>query len=190
VADVLEAVNQRRKLLGLTEITELTAEMKLDAGLSSTAKTSTFNKQSTLRDLKALSDAAEKFYEVGKPAAAAIVVDVERLEADPGLLAALQRRSFIEKGLELVDGPECPLCDTPWDNEQHLRDHLRSKLEKSEEARKLQEGLLEAGAALGREIIRVDGLLAPIQKLSEGEAETEFAQLLTGWPEVTERAFL
>jgi len=52
----------------------------------------------------------------------------------------LQRRTFIEKGLDLVDGPECPLCDTPWEDEQYLREHLKVKLAKSEEARKLQQG--------------------------------------------------
>ena len=78
-----------------------------------------------------------------------------QLEADPALLAALQRRSFIEKGLDLVDGPECPLCDHPWEDEQHLRDHLKAKLAKSEEARKLQEALLNNGAAIAQEAIRV-----------------------------------
>lgn len=179
--NLLAAVNQRRKLLGLTEIAELAADTKLDVGLTASGTAAAFNKQSALRDLKALSDTAEGFSDIGKAPAAAIVADLERLEGDPGLLDALQRRSFVEKGLELVDGPECPLCDTPWDDEQHLRDHLATKLEKSEEARKLQEGLLENGAALGREIIRVEALLAPVQKLSESEAETEFAQIIIGW---------
>lgn len=180
-ADVLEAVNQRRKLLGLTEIAELTADTNLAVGLSASATATAFNKQSALRDLKALSDAAEGFSDIGKATAMAIVTDLEKLERDPGLLDALQRRAFIEKGLELVDGPDCPLCDTPWADEQHLSDHLRAKLEKSEEARKLQDGLLENGAVLMREIIRVDGLVTPIQKMSESEAETAFAQLLDGW---------
>jgi hypothetical protein len=63
----------------------------------------------------------------------------------------LQRRSFIEKGIELVDGPECPLCDTPWEDEQHLRDHLKAKLAKSEEARKIQQALLNNGTAIAQE---------------------------------------
>ena len=99
----------------------------------------------------------------------------------PALLAALQRRSFIEKGLDLVDGPECPLCDTPWEDEQHLRDHLQAKLAKSEEARKLQQSLLNNGTAIAEEVIRVVGLLTPIQKLAEGQGEGGFAQLLTVW---------
>jgi hypothetical protein len=50
-----------------------------------------------------------------------------------------------EKGLDLVDGPQCPLCDTPWEDEQRLREHLKAKLTKSEEARKLQGSLRNTG---------------------------------------------
>ena len=168
-------------MLGLPEIAELTADTKLDAGLSAADKTPEFNKQSALRDLKALSEAAKGFPDLAKTEAAAIVADLARLEADPALLAALQRRSFIEKGLDLVDGPECPLCDTPWDDEQHLRDHLKAKLAKSEEARKLQQSLLNNGTAIAKEAIRVAGLLVPVQKLADSQGEGAFAQVLTAW---------
>jgi hypothetical protein len=134
----LEAVNKRRKVLGLPEITELTADTKLKAGLSTAAKMSDFNKQSALRDIKALSDATKGFPDLAKTEAAAILSAFAKLEADPALLGALQRRPFIEKGIDLVDGPECPLCDYRWEDEQHLRDHLKGKLAKSEEAKKLQ----------------------------------------------------
>jgi recombinational DNA repair ATPase RecF len=179
--DLLEAVNKRRKVLGLPEIAELTADTKLDAGLSAAAKTPEFNKLSALRDLKALSDAAKGCPDLAKAEAAAIVADLAKLEADPALLAALQRRSFIEKGLELVDGPECPLCDHPWENEQHLRDHLKAKLAKSEEARKLQQALLNNGTAMAQEAIRVVGLLTLVQKVAEGQGEGGFVQILIGW---------
>src|ERR1700732_661901 len=179
--DLLETVNKRRKVLNLQEIEGLTADTRLDAGLSDTAKTPEFNKESALRDLKALSDATKEFSDLAKTEAAGIVADLAKLEADPALLAAFQRRSFIETGLDLVDGPECPLCDTPWEDEQHLRDHLQAKLEKSESARKVQESLLNNGTAITEEAIRVIGLLTPIQKLAEGHGEGGFAQLLTVW---------
>jgi DNA repair exonuclease SbcCD ATPase subunit len=152
--DLLETVNKRRKVLNLPEIAGLTADTKLDAGLSDTAKTPEFNKESALRDLKALSGAAKEFPELAKTEAAGIVADLAKLEADPALLAAFQRRSFIEKGLDLVDGPECPLCDSQWEDEQHLRDHLQAKLEKSESARKVQDSMLNNGTALAAEAIR------------------------------------
>ncbi|HUZ91701.1 MAG TPA: AAA family ATPase [Methylocella sp.] len=180
-ADLLDAVNARRKILGLPELPELTADSRLDAGLSAADKATEFNKQSALRDLTALSDAAKGFPDLAKTQAAAILADLAKLEADPALLAALQRRAFIEKGLELVDGPACPLCDTPWPDEQHLRDHLKAKLAKSEEARKIQQALIDNGSAISQEIIRVTGLLAPVQKLADTQGDAPFAALLTSW---------
>jgi hypothetical protein len=180
-ADVLDAVNRRRLVLGLAQIGELTADTKLDVGLSAADKAPEFNKHSALRDLKALSDAAEGFPDLAKKEASAVLADLAKLEADPALLAALQKRSFIEKGLDLIDGPECPLCDKPWADEQHLRDHLKAKLAKSEEARKIQQSLLSNGAAIGKEAIRVAGLLAVVQKIAEGQGGGGFGQLLALW---------
>jgi energy-coupling factor transporter ATP-binding protein EcfA2 len=180
-ADLLEAVNTRRKLLGLPELAELTADTKLDTGLSAVDKAIDFNKQSALRDLTALSDAAKGFSDLAKKQVAAILADLAKLESDPALLAALQRRAFIEKGLDLVDGPVCPLCDTPWADEQHLRDHLKAKLTKSEEARKIQQSLLNNGVAISQEIIRVTGHLSPIQKLADTQKDAPFATLVTSW---------
>ena len=179
--DLLEAVNKRRKMLDLPAIAALTADTKLDAGLSGTAKASDFNKESALRDLKALTDAAKGFSDLAKTEAASVIADLARLEADPALQRALQRRSFIEKGLEFVDGPECPLCDTPWKNEQHLRDHLKMKLAKSEEAKLVQQSLLSNGQAIVEKAIRVSGLLTPVQKLAESQGDSAFAQVLTAW---------
>jgi hypothetical protein len=179
--DLLEGTNQRRKALGLTEIAELTADTKLDAGLSSVSKSSDFNKLSALRDLKALSEAATGFQNLAKKEEAGILADLAKLEADSALLAALQRRSFIEKGLDLVDGPECPLCDKPWADEKHLRDHLKAKLAKSAEALKLQQALLNNGTAIAQEVIRVVGLLVPVQKIAEVQGDSGFMKALTDW---------
>jgi hypothetical protein len=160
---------------------ELTTDAKLDAGLSSAANLSGFNKVSALRDVVAFAEFAKKFPGLAKNEAAAIVADLAKLEADPTLLAALQRRSFIEKGLSFVDGPVCPLCDAPWQNTDELREHLKAKLLKSEEARKLQESLLKNGTIIVERIIGVAGLLAPVLKLAQGQGDQNFAQLLTLW---------
>ena len=179
--DLLKAVNQRRKLVGLPEITELMADTKLDTGLSSAAIRSGFNKQSAVRDLGALDVEAKGFTDLGKADVDVILANLKQLESDPALLAAMQRRVFIEKGLELVDGPACPLCDTPWENEQHLRDHLKAKLAKSAEAKKIQDALLQKGTTVAKEVIRVTGLLGPAQKIAEGQGEETIAQTLAAW---------
>lgn len=180
-ADLLEAVNQRRKVLGLPEIADLTADTKLDAGLSADDKVPEFNKKSALADIAGLSEAAKGFPALASKEAAAVVADLAKLEADPALLAALQKRSFIEKGLDLVDGPDCPLCDKSWEDEQHLRDHLKAKLAKSEEAQKTQQSLITNGTAIAQGAIRVAGLLSPIQKIAEAQGDATFAKLLNNW---------
>jgi len=157
VDQLLATANSRRRSLNLSEISELTAETALDEGLSETAKASGFNKASALRTLKALNEAAQAFAGLCATEAAQITTDLAKLEADSALLAALQRRSFVEKGLELVDGPDCPLCDTAWNGEEALRAHLQAKLAKSEEARQLQKSLTTNGAAISDELkVRTD----------------------------------
>ena len=97
----LDAVNARRQALALPKIDKLTADTKLDAGLVEADKTPAFNKQSVLRDLKAISDATGAIQDLGKEEAASILSGLATLEADPALLDALQRRSLIEKALIL-----------------------------------------------------------------------------------------
>jgi hypothetical protein len=179
--DVLGAVNPRRAVLGLTPIEKLTADTKLDAGLSASSKPADFNKVSALRDVAAFTDAMKGFAELGRKEGDAIVADLAALEADPALLIALQRAVFIQKGLELVDGPECPLCDTEWGDEQHLRDHLKSKLAKSAEAHTIQQRLLKNGAALVQHIVKLGGVLDPLHKAATSSGDVALASLLQSW---------
>jgi len=179
--DILEAVNERRKVLGLSSIGELVSDTKLDAGLSTTAKSPELNKESALRTITALVEAGKAFAGLANNEASGILDDLARIEADPTLLSSLKRRSFLEKGLELVEGSECPLCDTAWEDEQHLREHLKIKLAKSEEARELQESLLGNGETIVEEIMRLAALLGSVQKLADGQGEGAFVQLLSKW---------
>jgi hypothetical protein len=179
--DVLPAINPRRVVLGLPEITEITAGIRLDADLSASVETPNLNKPSALRDLKALSDAAKGSPALAKTEVLAISAGIAKLEADPSLLTAVQRLSFIEKGLDLAGGPECPLCDTVWESEQRLREHLRAKVAKSREAGKLQVTLLNDGAITSQEIVKLLGLLEPVQKIAEAQREDEFVSVLSAW---------
>jgi hypothetical protein len=179
--ELLGAVNVRREALGLPKIDKLTADTKLDAGLSEAANAPEFNKQSVLRDLKALSEALATLPDLGKADASAILTAIARLEGDPALLEALNRRSLIEKGLDLVDGPDCPLCDQTWDNEEHLRVHLKGKLAKSAEAGKLHDALLKSGADLAKRAGPFIGLLGQSSKIAKGEADSDCASLLGAW---------
>jgi len=178
--DVINAVNERRKTLGLPLFPGLTADTKLDSGLADTTQAQEFNKLAALRDLKAFDEVLQQFPELVKGCASALLADSKMIESDFALFSALQRRSFIEKGLSLVDSPECPLCDTVWEDQAHLRAHLQAKLAKSEQAKKLQESILANAAVIATQIIKVSGTAAPIQKLAESQT-AEFASALKVW---------
>ena len=181
IADLLDAVNKRREVLGLSVLTELPPGSKVDEGLETGSKTPDFNKVSALHDLDALTSEMGKFPELGQSNVNAILLGIEILENDAALLAALQQRAFVENGLQLVDGPDCPLCDASWNNEQELREHLKAKLAKSEEASKLQQDLLTQAAGLSREVIRILGLFRPVQAIAERQKETDLVQILVTW---------
>ena len=177
---VVAAANESRGVLGLPTITKLLPETKLDAGLTASKKGPQFNKESALRDLKALSDAVEGLKELGRAETAAIARDLEALESDPALLASLKSRPLIESGMDLIDGPECPLCDTPWD-EKELREHLQAKLIKSERASALQDSLVASGAALANESAKLAALIQPIGLMAKTEKDKALGQRLDSW---------
>lgn len=178
---VLGAVNVRRQALGLPAISALTAETRLDDGLAAAAEEPVFNKQSALRDLDVLAAEMAEAGPTDDGEATTILTALRRLETDPALLVAIQQRALIEKGLELVDGPDCPLCDSPFDDEDHLRGHLETKLVKSRDAATLQAMLLAAGMALGRRPARLCALIADVAKAASSQGDVAARQVLDGW---------
>ena len=178
---ILAGVNKRRTLLGLTEITELTSDTKLDDGITAAAAGEPFNKQSALRDLNAAAETLASLATQAATEAAAIVAHIDKLEKDPALLIAVQRHSFVEKGLALLDGPECPLCDNQWEGEAILRAHLEAKLKKSKEAQDIQRAMLADGATVAEAAGRLSGSVAAVQRVSAGQAERACAQRFSDW---------
>ena len=112
--EVLAAINPRRKILGLLEIKEFTADTSLNAGVSEGSSQPAFNKQSALRDVVALEEAQAGFSMLGKNEVAGILKDLTTLQTDPALLEAITRRSFVERGLALVEGGLDPIRQTGW----------------------------------------------------------------------------
>jgi hypothetical protein len=179
--DVLAAINPQRKLLALSEITEIGADTTLDTGLTGSAQTSTFNKPSALRELAAFRDAAKSFPSLGNTELTVLAADIAKLEVDPALLTALQRLAFLEHGLDLIDGSECPFCDTVWGDEQELREHLRSKLAKSQNSQKLMNDLLSNGALLAAHIEVVLDHLERLRTVAVAQLEGDIARTFDTW---------
>jgi recombinational DNA repair ATPase RecF len=181
IPDLLASVNKRRAVLGLASIDDLGPETKLDVGIADPGKAPPFNRTSALRDLASLDEASVSIAALVATDAAAILAGIARLERDPALLSSLQRRVLLEKGLSLVDGPECPLCDHPWPDEEHLLGHLRAKMTKSQAAGTLQETLLRHGAAIASQ---VDGLLALLRqahRISKAENANAALEAIGAW---------
>ena len=181
--DILAAVNAQRSVLGLSALGELTAETLLHAGAPRDAPQAVFNKAAAIRDLDAFRAEREAFQTLGAKESSAILADIATLESDLPLLDALTRRSFLERGLALVDGPHCPLCGQEWDDEEHLRNHLRTKFTTSQQAEIVQKRLLDNAGAIARHALRVVSLLERVQLLAAVDGPSGFAEELANWSE-------
>ena len=179
--DVLAAINLRRSTLRLVEIGDLGAGTDLSAGILEGASDSGFNKGAALRDLEALEKAQAGLPALSQEEVESVVCDLTTLDGDPALLEVITRRSFVERGLGLIDGAECPLCDTDWEDEEVLRTHLRAKLAKADEADALQTRLLDNGAEIANQARSIAGLVDAVQPLGSPYGPDGFGDELERW---------
>ena len=179
--DILASINPHRRTLGLDEIGELTADTNLSAGVLEGAAQTAFNKESALRDVSALEKAHVGLPKLSNEEAASLVNDLATLGSDPALLEAIKRRSFVERGLALVEDSHCPLCDKEWDDEETLKAHLREKLAKSKEAETIQKRLLVNGAEIAGQARRVAGLVDAVQPLAKTDGPDGLSERLVSW---------
>ena len=177
----LAAVNPQRLVLGLGELSEVTDDTNLSTGVLEGAPQHTFNKASALRDVEALDKALAGLPTLGKEVAERLVSDVKTLEGEPTLLEAITRRSFVERGLELVEGTYCPLCDTEWEDEESLRAHLKEKLARADEAEIVEKRLLEDASVIANQADRIAGLVEAVQPLAKTDGPDGFFEELEGW---------
>ena len=179
--DVLGAINPHRRTLGLAEISDLGADTDLSAGIFEGAGKPGFNKGAALRDVEALVKGVADLPALSQEEVESVVRDLTKLDGDPALLEAITRRSFVEHGLGLIDGAECPLCDTDWQNEEALKTHLKSKLAKADEADALQKRLLNNGAEIAGQARRVAGLVDAVQPLGRPYGLDRFGEEIERW---------
>jgi recombinational DNA repair ATPase RecF len=178
--NILAAVNERRKSLGLSEFGELTEHTILDAGVLAGAVAG-FNKESALRDVAALAAIVDEPEALASEAASKLKEDIEAIDADASLLQLVQRADFIEKGLGYVDSEFCPLCDLEWSDAAALRAHLEDKLVRSAAAGERRESILQNAGVLAHAARRVRSLGAPVVVLAESESSKDLGGSLKGW---------
>lgn len=137
---VLETVNEKRQILGLPVLTELTKETSFKAGA---AAPQAGDRKPSLRKAVAQADlsALQMSLQGGEPTALAnkrrATKDaLEELRDDEQALTLARRHGFIKTGLDLVTEDACPLCGTPWKADD-LREHLRQRIVGAERIEKL-----------------------------------------------------
>lgn len=141
---VLEKVNEKREILSLQYLTELTKNTSFKAGVAApkdAEEKPALRKAVALADLSALQSAingGEPTILVENRQAAKSVL--EKLRDDEKALTLARRHGFIKTGLELITEDACPLCDKPWKMDE-LREHLRRKLLGAEKIEKLLQQL-------------------------------------------------
>ncbi len=171
---VLDAVNLRRELLGLSLLSDLEANTSVKDGLTTSAvsapgrvpKVQAANDMATLQDaLQAL--VSDSF----KQACATADVNAAELGKDAESLTGLSREALLKAALELYDGSNCPVCETSFEPElfeEHVVGKLallsavskkRSALEA--ELRPMLDALYAAGSALNTMIDHA-GLFSPM----------------------------
>ena len=130
---ILAKVNEKRLILDLPELTELTPSTTFqDAAAEDYQQKSgiKFNREVALADLDALIKAVatpksdDPATQVEAEAVKAAANSLKALKDDQAALAVARQHGFIETGLEFVSDDACPLCDTPWEAET-LRAYLK-----------------------------------------------------------------
>ncbi|WP_316978904.1 ATP-binding protein [Shumkonia mesophila] len=127
---VLAAVNPRRETLALPPLTDLDATTSVKDGLATTtaSRPGRVHKVQAVADLATMKEALEILgSESFKQACAAAEASAAELGKDADSLDGLSRETLLKSAVELYDGTNCPVCDTPFEPGE-FEAHLAAKL--------------------------------------------------------------
>jgi RecF/RecN/SMC N terminal domain len=152
---LLKAVNDRRAILQLTPLADLSAETDLKTGLAAgTVTTATpLRKAVATAEIEAFNQAQTALVSpaFGKSVADATAL-VKALAENTLLLKTFRREVLVKQGIELLEEDACPLCDLPW-NTADLLGHLQEKLSLVGEATKALDAIQAAITPIKAELV-------------------------------------
>jgi hypothetical protein len=180
-AEMLGAVNAKRELLGLSVHDAMTADTIIDQGLAEPTNEQSLNKSAALIELDKLTKMIAGYGQAKSPDAGALVAQIEQLENDAQLLVSLQQRELVERGLKLVDGPACPMCDHQWPDEAHLLSHLHAKQQKSKAAGELKQTLTDHATSLSTDVGDLKALLLEAHRIAKVESAADMLASVVTW---------
>lgn len=165
--EVLASINARRTILGLEPLARLDDGTDFSTGVDRDVATRALNKNSAIRDLQAVADntrSPTRITQATVPLQNALV----SLDDDPAILDSLKTRSLVKAGLDQLVDERCPLCDVSWKTLNALRDHLERKVQRSDDAARLQADILDKARSIAAELRSTAQLveqLRPLPKL-------------------------
>ena len=171
---VLRAVNLRRELLGLALLSDLEANTSVKDGLTTSAASvpGRVPKVQAANDLATLQDALRALVSDSfKQACSTADANAAELGKDAESLSGLSREALLKAALELYNGSNCPVCETPFEPklfEEHVAGKLAYLSEVSKKRASLEaelkpmlDALHAAGSALNTMIIHA-ALFSPM----------------------------
>lgn len=177
---VAAVINERREVLGLDVLSQITLETDLASGLTARNSGSGISKPTALREVEGLQNML-----AGQAPLSAVTRQLAQalgeLSADPGILLALRHRSLLEGGIALATEASCPLCDVPWESVEALASHLRDKLARCQAAADLEKRIKSASAAVVDQLRAVTDMAARVQRWAESCGHAEFQHQLELW---------
>jgi len=179
--EVLLVVNRNRAILGLAALSEMKADTHVLQGAATDATFATFNKESSLRDIAALTEQTATISDRVREPLDRVREILSQLSAEPDLLDRIRRRAFVEEGLTFVDAATCPLCDSAWPDIDALRAHLQEKLAKAAAAEAIEAELLDNAARIAVEARQLALSVNAVVPLLRGEAWVAFADEVSTW---------
>jgi recombinational DNA repair ATPase RecF len=183
VNDLLDAVNQRRSVLGATPLAALDPHTDLRAGVELPSDSGPRPAAVTraVDETAALVEQLRGSY--GADALARLISAGLVLRAAADTAASAQAAQLVRAGLALATGDTCPLCDTEWTSAEALHEHLSEKLESFATVQQAQDDATAAAAVLSQTIgdlaTKVRSAITQAEAL--GTPTTDLRVILTNW---------
>jgi recombinational DNA repair ATPase RecF len=183
VNELLEAVNQRRTLLGAAPLARLDAHTDLRAGVELPSDTGPRPAAVT----RAVDETAALVEQLrgpfGTDTLARLTDALGVLSAAADTAASAQAAQLARAGMTLATGDTCPLCDTQWPSGAELREHLSAKLDSFTGVQQVQDDATAAAVALGQTVGELTARIraAITQAEALGTPTAEIRVILTNW---------
>ena len=177
----LKIINEKCNILGLPEITEISENLIENLKLGERQQNSEFNKESTIRDIENSIEYIKSIPKLHSDQKSNLLQVIAELENNPALFQLYTNHDWLTKGIENVIDMHCPLCDTRFDSQEFLIEHLRKKLKMSQKAEKLYETANVNGNILYTEIEKLSKLLNQLAQISKITEDKELITIIEKW---------